>query len=224
MEIHTPTTLTHGRYLVDSPNGEAAGILCGFHGYKESAETHLEALRRVAGGRAWRLVSVQALNRFYSKGEEVVGGWMTRQDREHAIADNVAYVATVMTEVVDRSGAAGPLVYAGFSQGVAMAYRAAVFAGRPCDGLIVLAGDVPPDVAPVADQLPRTLLGRGAGDEWYTAEKAMRDLAVLRESGTPVVEHVFDGGHVWHDAFVLRAGQFLDELIRSRTTRESPLR
>jgi predicted esterase len=80
--------------------------------------------------------------------------------------------------------------------------------------LIVLAGDVPPDVAPVAAQLPKILLGRGTTDEWYTAEKAARDLEVLRPAGADVVEHVFDGGHDWHDAFVAHAGGFLDELIR----------
>jgi predicted esterase len=217
MSVHTIAARIHGRYLIHSPTDEAAGTLCGFHGYKENADIHLAALRRVAGARHWRLVSVQALNRFYSKGGDVVANWMTKQDREPAIADNVAYVAAVLSEIAEESGAARPLVYAGFSQGVAMAYRTAAFAGRPCDGLIVLAGDVPPDVAPVAAQLPKILLGRGTKDQWYTAEKAGRDLEVLRAAGADVVEHVFDGGHDWHDAFVAHAGEFLDQLIRPRT-------
>ena len=214
MTVHTIAVQTHGRYLIDSPTDEAVGTLCGFHGYKENAQTHMDVLRRIAGDRAWRLVSVQALNRFYSKGGDVIANWMTKQDREHAIADNVAYVAAVLKEIVEESGAARPLVYAGFSQGVAMAYRAAAFSARPCAGLIVLAGDVPPDVAPVAAQLPKILLGRGSKDEWYTADKAGRDLEVLRAAGADVIEHVFDGGHDWHDGFVTHAGQFLDERIR----------
>ena len=217
MSVHTIAAKSHGRYLIHSPTDEAAGTLCGFHGYKENAEVHMAALRRLAADRPWRLVSVQALNRFYSKGGEIVANWMTRQDREQAIADNVAYVAAVLSEIAEESGAALPLIYAGFSQGVGMAYRAAAFAGRPCGGLIVLAGDVPPDVAPVAAQLPKILLGRGTADQWYTAEKAGRDLEVLHAAGVDVVEHVFDGGHDWHDAFVAHAGAFLDELIRPRT-------
>lgn len=214
MSVHTIAAKTHGRYLVHTPTAEAVGTLCGFHGYKENADIHMAALRRVAGDRHWRLISVQALNRFYSKGGDVVANWMTRQDRERAIADNVAYVAAVLSEIAEESGAALPLVYAGFSQGVGMAYRAAAFAGRPCDGLIVLAGDVPPDVAPVAAQLPKILLGRGTKDEWYTAEKAGRDREVLSAAGADVVEHVFDGGHDWHDTFVARAGAFLDAVNR----------
>ena len=214
MSVHTIAAQIHGRYLVHTPTAEAVGTLCGFHGYKENADIHMAALRRIAGDRHWRLISVQALNRFYSKGGDVVANWMTRQDREHAIADNVAYVAAVLSEIAEESGAARPLVYAGFSQGAAMAYRAAAFAGRPCDGLIVLAGDVPPDVAPVAAQLPKILLGRGTKDEWYTAEKAGSDREVLGAAGADVVEHVFDGGHDWHDTFVARAGAFLDALNR----------
>ena len=214
MSVHTIAAKIHGRYLIHAPTDEAVGTLCGFHGYKENADIHMAALRRIAGDRHWRLISVQALNRFYSKGGDVVANWMTRQDREHAIADNVAYVAAVLSEIAEESGAARPLVYAGFSQGAAMAYRAAAFAGRPCDGLIVLAGDVPPDVAPVAAQLPKILLGRGTKDEWYTAEKAGSDREVLGAAGADVVEHVFDGGHDWHDTFVARAGAFLDALNR----------
>jgi predicted esterase len=217
MDIHTLAAQAHGRYLVESPKDQVAGMLCGFHGYKENAEIHLDVLGRIAGDRPWRLVSVQALNRFYSKGGGIVASWMTRQDRDHAIADNVAYVAAVLSEVAGEYGTARPIVYAGFSQGVAMAYRSAVFAGRPCDGLIVLAGDVPPDVAPVAGQLPRTLLGRGTNDEFYTGAKAALDRAVLRHADVDVVEHVFEGGHAWDESFFARAGEFLDELILART-------
>ena len=67
-----------------------------------------------------------------------------------------------------------------------MAYRAAALVQRPCDGVIALAGDVPPDVAPLAASLPRVLLGRGTEDKWYTAEKAAKDLAVLRAAGVTV--------------------------------------
>lgn len=210
MDGHTLATTTHGRYLVESPAGAAAGLLCGFHGYKENAEVHLAVLRRIIGDRPWRLVSVQALHPFYAKGGGVVANWMTSQDRELAISDNVAYVAGVLSAVDATYGAAGPLVYAGFSQGVAMAYRAAASAARACAGLIVLAGDVPPDVVHLAGRLPPTLLGRGTDDAWYTAEKAAADYDVLTQAGVELIEHVFDGGHAWDDSFVVRAGAFLD--------------
>ncbi len=213
---HTTRTIavrTHGRYLIDA-RAVATATLVGFHGYQENAATHLAVLRRIAGDRAINLVSIQALNRFYTRANTVVAGWMTTEDRELAIADNVDYVASVLAEVAAESGLPRPLVYVGFSQGVAMAYRAAAFVERPSDGIIALAGDVPPDVAPVAARLPITLLGRGTTDAWYTAEKAAADLAVLHAAGVTVVEHVFEGGHVWDAAFVARARTFLVESVR----------
>jgi predicted esterase len=213
--VHTIRAVTHGRYLVEDPALPPGGplpMIVGFHGQAETAGRNLDSLRRIAGGRPWRLVAIQALSRHYTRTNEVVASWMTREDRELAIADNLAYVRSVMDEVT-RAPGAGPLIFAGFSQGVAMAYRAAAFAGVACQGLILLAGDLPPDVAPKAGSLPPVLLGRGTEDRWYTAAKAAADVAALTRAGVAVDEHVFDGGHEWHDSFVRRAGRFLDERL-----------
>lgn len=211
-DTRTIAVRTHGRYLIDV-RADAAATLVGFHGYQENAAIHLDVLRRIAAGRALNLVSIQALNRFYTRANTVVAGWMTTEDRDLAIADNISYVAAVLDDVAMETGLARPLIYVGFSQGVAMAYRAAAFVQRPCDGVIALAGDVPPDVAPVAAGLPAVLVGRGADDAWYTVEKMTADVATLRGAEVAVAEHVFAGGHVWEDTFVTRAGAFIDERI-----------
>lgn len=214
METRTISTGTHGRYLIDIPEHSRA-TLVGFHGYQESAALTFDVLRQIAAGRSIGLISVQGLHRFYTRANDVVASWMTKEDREQAIADNVAYVSKVLSAVADEHGITRPLIFAGFSQGVAMAYRAAALAQRPCDGVIALAGDLPPDVAPVAASLPRVLIGRGTGDKWYTADKAEKDRAVLQQAGVAVTEHVFDGGHVWAPEFILKAGSFVDELLLS---------
>src|SRR5260221_3992795 len=119
---------------------------------------------------------------------------MTSQHREHAIADNSGYIGNVLK----ARPPAKPLVFLGFSQGAAMAYRAA--AAFPCDGLIVHGGDVPPDVsAQESVQLPPVLLGRGSADSWFTAEKLEQDLSFL-QSVTRVTTCLFDCGHEWTDA------------------------
>ena len=214
MDTRTIPTGTHGRYLVDIPEHSRA-TLVGFHGYLENAAIAFDVLRQVAGDRSIGIVSVQGLNRFYTRANVVMAGWMTKEDRELAIADNVAYIAKVLSAVADDYGITRPLIYSGFSQGVAMAYRAAAFAQRPCDGVIALAGDVPPDVAPLAASLPKVLIGRGTQDKWYDADKAAHDRVVLQEAGVNVSEHVFDGGHVWAPEFIVRAGVFIDELLKS---------
>jgi len=214
MPTRVTATRIHGRYLIDIAAYSRA-TLVGFHGYKENAAIHLEVLRRIAGGRPLSLVSIQGLHRFYSKGGDVVASWMTKEDREHAIADNVDYVGRVLTTIAGESGITRPMIYVGFSQGVAMAFRAAAFVQRPCDGVIALASDVPPDVAPVAGTLPRTLLGRGDRDEFYPASQAAKDLDVLKSAGVPVEEYVFSGGHLWTPAFIDKSTQFIDELLSS---------
>ena len=106
-------------------------------------------------------------------------------------------------------GASTPLVFLGFSQGAAMAYRAA--AHIPADGLIVLAGDLPPDVAaqdPVQVP-PRVLIARGKKDEWFTDEKLKKDLNFLRPV-SQVQTLAFDGGHEWTAEFRSAVGTFLE--------------
>jgi len=227
MNTHTIEARTHGRYLVDCPSSDGPldqarsgsldsardkqfPVLVGFHGYAENAERMLEALLRIRGQRQWLLVSVQALNRFYNRANEVVASWMTRQDREQAIADNIAYVASVVDAVKREYPTSEAIVYVGFSQGVATAYRAA--AASRALGLIALAGDVPPDIAPLIRSLPPVLIGRGATDDWYTEAKAAADLKVFADAGIQPTIHVFEGGHVWDASFVSAAGEFLDRI------------
>ena len=210
--IRTAEARVHGRYLVRTPT--TAGpwpALFSFHGYGEDASTNMTALQRIPNASEWLLVAVQALHPFYTKNERIVASWMTRQDRELAIADNVRYVAGVVEAVSHEFGLeTSPIVFAGFSQGVAMAYRAA--AAIPAAGVIALAGDVPPDVT---DPLPDVLIGRGSGDEWYTDGKAAADVARLKGLARSVETCMFEGGHEWTDAFAAAAGTFLQRLRRS---------
>lgn len=217
MDIHTIEARTHGRYLVDRPDGDGPfPVLVGFHGYSEGAERMLDELRRIRGDRRWMLVSIQALNRFYSRASTVVAGWMTREDRELAIDDNLRYVRDVVAHVRATYPASDRLVYAGFSQGVAMAYRAAAFVAHgdvpPPSGVILLAGDIPPDVLPLLSTFPPILLGWGTEDPWYTEPKAAGDADHFRAAGVMPQTHVFTGGHFWDESFVARAGQFLDAI------------
>jgi predicted esterase len=217
MDIHTIQARTHGRYLIDRPDGDGPfPMLVGFHGYSEGAERMLEELRRVRGDRRWLLVSIQALSRFYSRASTVVASWMTREDRELAIEDNILYVRSVIAAVRRDHPVTDGLVYAGFSQGAAMAYRAAAFVAGDGDprpiGAIVLAGDIPPDVVPRLRQLPPIVLGRGRADQLYPEAMAAKDLERFAAAGVKPEVHLFDGAHEWGQSFVDEAGRFLDRL------------
>ena len=210
--VRTIDARTCGQYLVDPPEVVGpAPLLIGFHGYGENAERHLEALRRLPGASQWLIVSVDALHRFYrSQNGAVIGSWMTRQNREAAIGHNIAYVRSIVERVMRDWQTTGVLVYAGFSQGVAMAYRAAARCGHPCTGIIALAGDVPPELTKDSSVVwPRTLVARGRDDTRYTQATMDADLTFLSAAGVSVESLVFSGGHEWVDEFRDTAGAFL---------------
>jgi len=209
----TIKTTTHGRYLVAAPKGGGpAPLLVGFHGYAEGAEAQLERLRTIPDADRWRLVSVQALNRFYrGRTGDVIAGWMTRQDRELAIADNLAYVASVVDEVSrEWPDADRTLVFAGFSQGVAMTFRAAAASTRPVAGVVAVGGDVPPELDAASLAAVRTaLVCHGRTDDWYTAAIFAKDLQRLRDAGVSVTPLDFAGGHEWSADVAQAAAAFL---------------
>jgi predicted esterase len=216
-ETRTIPAATHGRYLVHRPEPPGPHpLLVGFHGYGENAETHLEALRAIPGTEGWILCAIQALHRFYDrKAETVLGCWMTSQDRELAIADNVAYVRSVIEAVRQEVATNDTLVYAGFSQGVAMAYRAAAYAGLPAAGVIALAGDVPADVLATGMQgFPKLLIGTGEKDPWYTPERLAEDQAKLGRVSVKAATLVFAGAHEWTDSFRQAAGDLLTHSLQ----------
>ena len=212
----TIATGTHGRYLVEPPASPGpAPALVGFHGYGEGADTQLDRMRRIPGADRWLLVSIQGLHRFYQRrANEVVASWMTRQDRELAIGDNLAYIAAVMREVERDYPGAPRLVLAGFSQGVAMTFRAAAASLRIVDGVIAVGGDVPPELdAAAVGRARRALVCRGMRDEWYTQAIFERDVHRLRDAHVDVRPLAFDGGHEWSDDVVQGASLFLRERL-----------
>jgi predicted esterase len=207
--ITSVAAATHGRVLT-RPVRDAGGILAGFHGYYENAEIQLHRLAAIPDASAWTLVSVQGLHRFYrARTDEIVASWMTRQDRELAIADNIAYVDAALGAVVSDASSP-PLVCAGFSQGVAMAFRAGVQGRIRAAGIIAVGGDVPPELlADPSVRFPRVLLIRGAQDEYYSQQMFDGDIASLRARGADVTTAMVEGAHDWTDEVARAAAAFL---------------
>ena len=191
---------THGRFLVEW--GPPERLLVGFHGYGENADVLLAQMLQIPAIEQWTVVAVQALHRFYrGRGSgTIAASWMTSQDRERAIRDNIDYVRSVVAEFPSPRR----LVFLGFSQGVAMAYRAASVHPNT-SAIIALAGEVPPDVE---GPMPPVLIGRGTAEDWYTDEKLKKDLSILG-SATQVETCVYEGGHEWTEEFRAVAGRFL---------------
>jgi predicted esterase len=213
VQRHLIPALTHGVTLVRPAHAAASrGLLVGFHGYMETAALQMERLTAIPGAAKWTLVAIEGLNRFYrGRTETVVASWMTREDREVAIADNLAYVAAALEEVPHDPSAR--IVYAGFSQGAAMAFRAGVLGRGLASGIIAVGGDVPPELLRERSmRFPPVLLARGLRDEWLTAARFEDDVAALTACGASVRALRYDGAHEWNAEVAAAAGGFLELL------------
>jgi dienelactone hydrolase len=210
IDVHSVPTMTHGRVLVRPARaGAARGVLVGFHGYMENAAIQMTRLDAIPGTTAWTLVAIQALHRFYTRrSEEVVASWMTREDRDDAIADNLAYVASALDLVPHDE--TSRMIHVGFSQGVAMAFRAAMRGRERASAVIAVGGDVPPDLlADASREFPPVLLLRASRDEWYTSAKHDADIAALSARGATFHTIVYDGEHEWNAAVAEAIGAFI---------------
>jgi predicted esterase len=171
----------------------------------------------VPRGPTWLAAAVQGLNRYYAgRSRTIVASWMTSQDRELAITDNVAWVDRVLDELEREFGPPRTIVFAGFSQGVAMAYRAGLLCRRSCAAIIAVCGDVPPELTALsARPWPRVMAATGARDDWYTPARLAADFEFLRTRRNDAEHLVFDGGHEWSEAVVAAAARWLLEAERS---------
>jgi predicted esterase len=211
-EVRTIEASIRGRYLVAAPEKSAPrGLLVGCHGYAEQASIQMERLQAIPGLADWLLVSVQGLHRFYRpRSQEVIASWMTREDRELALSDNSAFVSAVVDAVMGEWRVVTPLVFAGFSQGAAMAFRAACVTSRPVAAVVALGGDLPPELGRDAlARLPAVLLGRGDHDQWYSPEQFAADERRLRAAGVELTVFGFAAAHLWTSVFSDAVGSFL---------------
>jgi predicted esterase len=141
---------------------------------------------------------------------------MTRQDRELAIADNIAYVDRLLRTLLSDAPQA-PVVFVGFSQGAAMAYRAGILGIRRAAGVIAVGGDIPPEVKTVpADRFPAILIAAGESDPIYTPEKVDADETFLGSIGVPCDILRYRGGHEWTDELRDRIRRALGQIIRAQ--------
>jgi predicted esterase len=205
--------------LLDDVRGGAPGapLLISCHGYAQSAEDALAEARKIPNLDRWTIAAVQGLHRFYTRGDErVVASWMTREDREIAIADNVAYMDRAVDAIREATAATGPVVFVGFSQGAGMAYRAALLGAHTAAAIVALGGDVPPDVkaSSVGRQWPPVFVGVGDREAWYSPAKVQTDLAFFDARRVTHEVARFAGGHEWTDEFRAAASAWIAKTVR----------
>ncbi|HEU4565387.1 MAG TPA: hypothetical protein VFS05_12080 [Gemmatimonadaceae bacterium] len=210
-EEHITVARTARYYtLGDAAAARELWVVC--HGYGQLAARFLSAFAPLDDGT--RLIAApEALSRYYidatrapdgsfvSAADRRVGAtWMTREDREHEIADQVGYLDALLERLLaplDRTTVR--VVVLGFSQGVATVCRWVERGRARVDDLVLWGGAVPGDVDAASlhrrlGDSPVTLVA-GTRDELVSgavvAEQEMR----LRDAGIGVRTVLYDGGH-----------------------------
>jgi predicted esterase len=178
------------------------------HGYGQLTEyfsRHFQSIQ-AADPAGTVVVAPEALSRFYLSGTggRVGASWMTTADRLAEIADQAAYLDTLLGHLLAACPPDVRVTVLGFSQGTATVSRwlAARAAGWRPHQLILWAGDFPADIETEAAQrllrgLPVVLVS-GEQDEYVTPEKLAAQAEILRLHGARVTTESFEGKHTMH--------------------------
>ncbi len=206
-----------GKYLLRLPaHSGPAPLLAGFHGYGQTAEDEFNLLCSIPGAERWFCCSIQALHSVYTQAGNPGASWMTSRDREQHIEENVCYVDAVIERLRSLYCVNDTLGFHGFSQGTGMACRAALLGRHRAGHIMLLGGDIPPELS-VTDRMGRVHLARGCRDRLYSRERYERDSARLQEGGIAFVASDFIGSHRANEAYFNAAGAFLAESCTRET-------
>ena len=205
-ERHIPVRRT-ARYHTLGEAASAKEIWIVLHGYGQLARYFLSAFEGLEGDRL--IVAPEGLSRFYTDNTftRVAASWMTREDRDEEIADQVAYLDELVRALRRECPTNATLHVLGFSQGVATATRWAYRTSTPLKQIVLWGGSIPPELD--ADVLRkhwstwRIDLVHGTEDTVVNEEKLLQNEAKLRAAGLKWDTHRFPGGHAL-DPVILR--------------------
>lgn len=179
----------------------------GLHGYGQLAGRFIRHLAPLADGTRL-IVAPEALSRFYldhpakagSAHARVGASWMTREDRQAEIGDQVEYLDAVCETVLSTVGNAAPTLHVlGFSQGVATATRWLAHGRTRVARAVLWSGRIPADLFPLADGSPLRVMQldvvTGASDPLATGEVLEEQRELVKRNGLTVTSHQHAGGH-----------------------------
>jgi predicted esterase len=204
---HLSVPRTARYYTIGDAGADVSEVWIVCHGYGQLAAPFLASFERIASPTRL-IVAPEALSRYYvdrstspnDPPPRVGASWMTREDRDHEIADQIAYLDALhdLIRPPERTGRVRLRVL-GFSQGVATVGRWLAYGRTRADELIVWAGAFPTDVDLRA--LGRRLgaapvvFVAGSRDELASWTAAEAQLQRFTEAGISARRVSFEGGH-----------------------------
>ena len=206
-EHHLVVQRTARYFALGEPSASTTELWIACHGYGQLAAPFLASFAAVASP-SRVIVAPEGLSRFYLDGpstateppRRVGAAWMTREDREHEIADQATYLDALHDRLrpPERVGSVR-LRALGFSQGAATVARWIAASRVSVDQLIVWAGAFPADVdlAAFRERLAGAPVVFVAGTRDELAPWAAADVQLQRFTDAGISARLvsFTGGH-----------------------------
>jgi predicted esterase len=210
-EHHIEVRRSARYYTLGSLNRETHDLWIACHGYGQLALPFLTSMAKVAAPDRL-IVAPEGFSRFYvdrtsmttDPPPKVGASWMTREDRDIEIADQIVYLDALLAALRNHLRDDVRLRLLGFSQGVATVCRWVARGTVRPDELIVWAGSFPPEIDPVefgqrVRGVPVTMVF-GTRDQLMPMAAGNAQLERLTAAGIDARLLSFDGGHRLDDA------------------------
>lgn len=200
--MRTPRTARY--YLLGglSPDTEELWVAC--HGYAQLARFFARPFAGIVSTER-AVVVPEALNRYYFESAPGVHGpdarvaatWMTREDREHEIADYIEYLDILVEHVVGDVAPDVRVTAFGFSQGCATVSRWAARGRTRVQRVVLWGSGLPPELepSPALFRGAELVIAIGNQDEHVSDAAVRRQEARLRDGGMPYRVVRYPGGH-----------------------------
>jgi len=147
MEKHITVERTARYFTLGELNEQTEHIWFACHGYGQLAEYFIKKFQVLDNGKTV-VVAPEGLSRFYLEGfsGRVGATWMTKEDRENDIKDNINYLNKLYTTTTKDIKSSVKITLLGFSQGGPTICRWFAESKIKFDRLILWAGIFPPDM------------------------------------------------------------------------------
>lgn len=187
-------------YCFGKKNKQTKNVWFILHGYGQDALQFGQPFENFAKQGDY-IISVEGLSRFYNSGYygKVGASWMTSEDRENDIADNIQFLKSIYSEEVENLLGHPQIHLLGFSQGVATLSRFIAAVQPHFQHFWICAGDIPKDLnwntftATLENVNTHIVLGNA--DPFITPERGQELRLFLSENKIKYQLHIFDGGH-----------------------------
>lgn len=182
------------------PSGKEKELWLVFHGYGQLAEFFIRKfLPFDSDDRLF--VAPEGTNYSYIKEFQgrVGANWMTKHEREIAIANNHRFLDLLMEEILNRFEIPPKIHVLGFSQGAATCTRWASQWSGQLDSLVLWAGgfatDLSLDIGRQKFENTQVLLVFGNHDELIREDQVKQQEELIKGLCKPLVILKFEGGH-----------------------------